>query len=143
MPEYTLEEYKQIYGEDYMKGLTSNVDLMPVKKPFVYSFNDLDNAAKLIYNNLYNLLSQLNVDFTDLAVFVVGNRVVGEWRSQEEVDDLNQQYNINLEATPYEFCTNATILPSYTQLRDISPDLNLIYNCSNQTHSIIVPPPNE
>ena len=143
MPEYTAEQLKEIYGNTYLNLLPNNVVIPEPVKPIIYSFNDLDNDSKEIYNNLYNLIVSKNPGYNGIVLFVTGKRVVGKWRSNEEVHQINQTYSVNIQADPYEFCTNVPILPTYEELRNISPIYELNFNCSNETHSIIVPPTNE
>lgn len=141
MPEYTAEQLKEIYGDNYLNLLPNNVVIPEPDKPIIYSFTDLDNDSKVIYNSLYNLIANKNIGYGGMVLFVTGKRVVGKWRSNEEASQINQEYNLNIQADPYEFCTNAPTLPTYEELRNISPMHELNINCSNETHSIIVPPP--
>lgn len=143
MAEYTIEQFKQLYGDNYLELLSNNVNVTEPTKPVIYAFNDLDNATKTIYNNLYSLLEQKNENFNGLVLTVVGRRVTGNWLSQQEADQIFNETGVGMQVTPYEYCTNAPLLPDFTELNNISPSIDLLFNCSNETHAIIVPPSNE
>lgn len=143
MAEYTIDQLKQIYGDAYLDVLSNNINITEPSKPVVYSFEDLDSNTKTVYNNLLSLLKQKNENFTGLILTVVGKRVTGNWLSQEEVNQILNNTGAVLQVTPYEYCTNAPVLPDFAELNNISPNIDLFFNCSNETHAIIVPPSNE
>ena len=141
---YTINELKAIAGDNYMSLLSAAplVEIPSPNKPVVYGFDNFNNTTKNIYRSLFNLLSSINPGDTFL-LFAVGDRVSGNWRDEEEVQLLNSEYNTIILVSPYEFVTNAKNLPSSIELSKISSNPPIIFNISNNTHRVIIPPTNE
>jgi len=141
---YTINDLKEIAGDNYMSLISAApiIELPSPNKPVIYSFSDFDSDTQAIYSNLYRLLSSLNYPESFL-LFAVGDRVIGNWRTEEEVQLISSQYNTIILNNNYEFFSNAKILPSSVELLPISSQIPIIFNSSNNTHRVIIPPPNE
>lgn len=140
---YTIDDLKDILGDNYMSALTRpESDIPTPDKPPVYSYNDLDDSSKLVYSGLYNLLSSLNTE--NFLLFAVGSRVSGKWRSSQEAQDLNSQFQTDeVQTSPYEYWSTAKLLPSSEMYGVIGADAPIILTPSNETHKVIIPPTNE
>lgn len=139
---YTVNDLKEILGDDFMTVLTRQETILPSpNKSPVYTYNDLDENSKIVFNGLYNLLSSINDEA--FLLFAVGNRVTGNWRTSQETQDINNQYQATLLTTPYEYWATAKIFPSSEYYGSIEIDAPIILNPSNETHRVIIPPPNE
>jgi hypothetical protein len=138
---YTIADLKSIAGDSYHIFLSSypTVNIPDAAKPVIYNYNDFDAYTKSVYTSLNNLISSMNPN-SDFLLFAVGDRVNGTWRTNQEILDINDAYNLQLQQCPYEYASTAAVLPSTTQLGAVSCDTYVSLNMLNNTHRVIIPP---
>jgi len=112
---YTVAELKTLLGDDWKKQL--GIEAVPVvcNKPIINTFADFDDATKQIYINIYNAIKAKNPD-VDIQVWATGSRIKGTWRTNEEADQLSQQYNKVVKYSDYDCQTDALIKPTAAEL---------------------------
>lgn len=138
--EYTITELKTILGDNYLDTLSNNLNIEEPLKPLIYAYQDLDDSTKNVFDLLYTLIKSLNPD-SQFILCIKGGRVIGKWRTQSEADFLNSEYGVNFSVTPYEYWSTAENLPTSDQLLNISPNVPIELNYSNESPMIIIPPP--
>lgn len=138
---YTIADLKLIAGDSYHMFLSSHPTMnIPLSaKPIIYSYTDFDAYSKSVYTSLYSLISSMN-PHSNFLLFAVGDRVNGTWRTNQEIQDINDAHNLQLQLSPYEYASTAAMLPSTTQLGTVSCNTYLLLNTLNNTHRVIIPP---
>ena len=137
--EYTITDLKNIAGDNYTMFLSSPpaIAIPSYSKQIIYSFSDFDSNTKQVYQSLYSLISSLNPD-KPFFLFAVGERVDGTWKTDQEIEQINSDFNLQLSKSPYSYTTTAINLPISSSLPE-----NVLLNQSNNTHRVIIPPPQQ
>jgi len=107
---YTPKELEQMYGSNWRSIF--KLDSVPLpQKPIINNFSEFDEDTKNVYLQIYNLILEQNYGQT-FKVYATGSRVKGYWRTEEEAQQLSEQYDRYVKTSDYDFWTTARKVPT-------------------------------
>lgn len=109
---YTIEEIKQLFGDDWFKKRTGPPKIY--NKPVINTFDDFDEDTKNVYIGIYNLIKEKNLN-TDIKVWATGSRIKGCWKNVEEAEAESIRYNTPVKYSDYDYRTNAMNKPTESE----------------------------
>ena len=115
---YTVSDLKKLFGSNWRDHL--DIPRQPViqNKPIINFFNEFNDETKNIYLKIKNIIKEKNKNI-DINVWATGSRVKGTWKTKQEAEDYAITYNCRVKYSDYDYYTNATILPSNKEFKEL------------------------
>jgi hypothetical protein len=119
---YSFQELVELSSQSKESAMLINhilysKEFKKITKPIIKTYQDFDENTRVVYSKIAQSIRELNPNQPDLYVVASGSRVNGKWRSDEETEQICENFNIKkIKYSDYDFISNCEFIPDLIQL---------------------------